>query len=194
MREAKAALRAAIRAVVIDDRHRLDASTQIADAITNHPAFTHATSIAAFVGVRNEPDTTAILHAAIALHKHLYLPRVADRHRLAWTRVHDLHALLPSPYGLFEPAPALPSILHLPDDLDLVLVPGLAFDSSGARLGHGRGYYDRTLATSTTPRIGVTLQRFLDPPEGPAIPTTAHDVFMHAVVTERDLTIISPLP
>ena len=192
MREEKAALRTALREVVIDDDLRTTASRSITDAILDHPAFIDAPSITAFVGVRNEPDTLAILHTALDLHKHVYLPRVADRTRLAWHRIHDLHSFVTTPYGLLEPSPASPSTLHIPEGVALALVPGLAFASDGARLGHGRGYYDRALATTTAHRLGVTLSRFLDPPEGP-IPTTATDVFMHAIVTERDLTSCPPV-
>jgi 5-formyltetrahydrofolate cyclo-ligase len=188
----KAALRTALREVVIDDRLRTLASQRITDAVLNHPRFIDAPSITAFVGVRNEPDTTAILRAALDLHKTIYLPRVADRTRLAWHRIHDLHSFVTTPYGLLEPSPSSPSTLHIPDDVTLALVPGLAFASTGARLGHGRGYYDRALTTTTAHRLGVTLSRFLDPPEGP-IPTTTTDVFMHAVLTERDLTSCPPV-
>ena len=70
----------------------------------------------------------------------------------------------------------------------------LAFSSAGARLGHGRGYFDRALArvTTHTALVGVALARFLDPAEGP-IPTTPADVPMHAILTERDLTICKPV-
>src|SRR5687768_15259247 len=100
--EAKAALRAALRAVAIDERERSEASQRIAHRVIHLDAFADASSITAFVGVRNEPDTNAILQAALDLGKALYLPRVADRTRLAWHRVHDLHSFVTTPYGLLE--------------------------------------------------------------------------------------------
>ncbi len=193
MREAKANLRAALRRVSIDDADRTTASARITAILLGHELFTTASSIAAFVGTRNEPDTTAILLAAFEQHKHVYLPRVLDRTTLAWHRVHDLHDLRRSAYGLLEPPAESEHQTTFPE-VALALVPGLGFSSAGERIGHGRGYYDRTLArvTAHTALVGTTLARFVDPPEGP-IPTTATDVPMHAILSERDLTICSPI-
>ena len=193
MREAKANLRAALRRVSIDAGERVEASMRITDLFLQHELFTTAASITAFVGTNNEPDTTAILLAAIEQHKHVYLPRVVDRTTLAWHRVHALDYLTRSDYGLLEPPADDDATTDFPE-VALALVPGLAFSSAGARLGHGRGYFDRALArvTTHTALVGVALARFLDPPEGP-IPTTATDVPMHAILTERDLTICKPV-
>lgn len=158
-----------------------------------HPAWQAARSVAAFVGVGAEPDTFALLHAALASRRRLWLPRVLDGPRglSVMVEVHDLHALAPAPFGLLEPPPspgeqAVPSITPS-TPIDLVLVPGLAFSSAGARIGFGAGHYDRLLApvahASAPIRMGLCFASFLDPPEGP-IPTAPHDVPMHLVATE----------
>lgn len=188
MLDDKGRLRAALRSVAIPDDQRALASHLLADVVVNHAAFITATAITAFVGVRHEPDTTAILHTALEHGKQLFLPRVLDRTTLAWHRIHDLDALVTSAFGLLEPSPSHPHALDFPS-VELAIIPGLAFASrSGARLGQGRGYYDRALqhAPTRTTFLGVCLARFLDPPEG-EIPTTPTDVLMHAVATERGL-------
>lgn len=147
--------------------------------------------MAAFVGVRSEPDTTAILERAWAEGKVLLLPRVVslDPPRLAWIRCVEIGQLEAGTFGLLEPRarpewPPRPSL----DGVDLVLVPGLGFGSDGARIGFGKGHYDHALAAlrgfDVPVRMGVGFVPFLDPPEGP-IPMEPFDVPMHWVATDR---------
>ena len=68
-------------------------------------------------------------------------PRVLEEHALAFARVTDWSELRPGRYGVLEP-PALAAVTR-PEEGDLVLVPGVAFDRAGNRLGRGQGYYDR---------------------------------------------------
>ncbi len=156
-----------------------------------------ARAVAAFVGVRGEPDTRPLLEAALAQGRQLWLPRVlhsADG-LCELVAVTDLDQLAPAPFGLLEPTPRPddPTLRTVNPDapIDLVLVPGLAFSSSGARIGFGRGHYDRLLAPSSKSnhpiRMGVAFADMLDPIEGP-IPTAAHDVSMHWVATDRGVT------
>lgn len=169
------------------------ASQALTAAVLAHPAWRAARSVAAFVGVGTEPDTRTLLETALAEGRRLWLPRVLDGRggRSLMVEVIDLAVLAPAPFGLLEPRPrpgelALPAIT--PDaPIDLVLVPGLAFSSEGARIGFGPGHYDRLLApVASVPhptRIGVCFASFLDPTEGP-IPTEPHDVPMHWIATE----------
>jgi 5-formyltetrahydrofolate cyclo-ligase len=83
------------------------------------------------------------------------------------------------PRGIREPAgPAIPL-----RGLSLVVTPGLAFDLQGARLGYGGGFYDRAMAGYPGLRVGLAYHVCL----APALPAAAHDVPVHAVVTERGL-------
>jgi 5-formyltetrahydrofolate cyclo-ligase len=149
--------------------------------------------VAAFVGVGGEPDTRGLLAAALEQGRRLWLPRVlrGAAGESVLVEVTDLDGLAPAGFGLLEPAPREgertmgPITSDVP--LDLVLVPGLAFARSGARIGFGAGHYDRLLApvarAQVPVRMGVCLAAFLDPVEGP-IPTEPHDVTMQWVATE----------
>ncbi len=94
--------------------------------------------------------------------------------------------LSPGRFGVREPAA---SCLVVPwNRLDLVLVPGLAFDSSGGRLGRGRGFYDRVLTRAATTACGVAFEEQLFP----EVPLEAHDVRLDCLVTpERFLSFSS---
>ncbi len=98
--------------------------------------------------------------------------------------------LTAGPFGILEPQA---SALEIdPDDLDLVLCPGLAFSTSGNRLGQGGGYYDRYLPKATKARrIGIAFNLQLRD----SIPSNPHDIAMHEIVTEsQHLTIGNPGP
>ncbi|MEZ4382636.1 MAG: 5-formyltetrahydrofolate cyclo-ligase [Nannocystaceae bacterium] len=159
------------------------------------PAWRRARRVAAFVGVGGEPDTAAILAATLGAGKRLLLPRVVrrppegGRSRLGFRWLGDLGALEPGRFGLLEPPAVGPEAATLVPALavDLVLVPGLAFARGGGRLGFGMGYYDRALAplagAAAPLRVGICFAEFV----GAAVPTEAHDVPMHALLSEREL-------
>src|SRR5215207_5092722 len=89
-------------------------------------------------------------------------------------------------YRILEPRPELRELPGKKVDvagLDLIIVPGVAFDLRGARLGQGFGYYDRLLgrARPDTPLVALAFECLIFP----HVPTQAHDVFMDRIVTEK---------
>jgi 5-formyltetrahydrofolate cyclo-ligase len=88
------------------------------------------------------------------------------------------------PFGILEPDPEeWPKVAH--ETIDLALIPALAFDRNGNRLGRGRGFYDRLLVSSgfRALKVGIVSERFLLP----EIPTEIHDISMDLVVTESGI-------
>ena len=105
-------------------------------------------------------------------------PRVSGPQRLTLHAVSDPSELIAGSFGLKEPAEDTPIVeLH---DIDLVIVPGVAFDVHGRRIGHGGGYYDRLLPTlRRAKRIGYAF----DGQVFPEIPSDDHDAAVDVVVT-----------
>jgi 5-formyltetrahydrofolate cyclo-ligase len=95
------------------------------------------------------------------------------------------------PFGILEPDPEQwPNVGH--ETIDLALIPALAFDRNGNRLGRGKGFYDRLLASEEfrALKIGIVTELFLLP----EIPTEAHDVPMDLVVTELGIYLPTGSP
>ena len=100
-------------------------------------------------------------------------------------RLADMNELAIGMYKILEPKPELRSLPDKqcgPTELDLVMVPGVAFDRRGGRMGHGKGYYDKLLqhARPDTPLVALAFECQLFP----EIPVAGHDIFMDKIITE----------
>ena len=163
-------------------------STELCAHVLAEARWRAATSVAAFVGVRGEPDTRPLLIAALAAGKQLWLPRMGGprRQQIEFVAVTDLVALAPAPFGLLEPREG-PGVALAETDVDLVLMPGLAFTRTGVRLGYGKAHYDGAMAPLRAlprpVRIGLCFSDELVE----ALPEEPHDVGVHALATELGL-------
>jgi 5-formyltetrahydrofolate cyclo-ligase len=149
------------------------------------PGFRAISEVACFASLPGEVDTTPVFEAAQAAGKSVCLPRMRGAD-LEFVPVSDLTGLVRAALGVREPDAACAARSLLP--AALVLVPGLAFDRAGARLGRGAGYYDRALARirresprSTFIGLGFALQII------ERVPMHPHDVPVDAVLTEDAL-------
>ena len=180
---AKEALRkrlAALRRTLLPERRALHAASMSAQ-LAAHPAFASARVILAYAALRFEIDPQALIEQAWLRGKTVCLPRVVQEpHGLALHVFSAGDTLAESGFVVREPLASAPVVA--PGDVDLVLVPGLAFDGRGERLGFGQGYYDRLLPTLTrATRIGLAYELSLLP----EVPSAAHDVPVHYIATER---------
>lgn len=187
-----AADKAALRRRLRDERAAIDAkdgsrwSAAIAERVLAHPAVQAATTVHAFVGaLPGEVDTEPLLQRLLDGGRRLVCPRV-EGDALTHYVVDDLARLAAGPMGLREPDPHRCAPADLAT-IDVVLVPGLAFDEAGRRLGMGRAYYDRFLAflsPTTTTAIGLAFElQVVD-----RVPVAQHDVPVDWLITE-DRTI-----
>ena len=109
----------------------------------------------AFMPFRNEVDTTYIINKLLDKNVQVALPRVdkATNTIRAFSVTNLKSDLEDGVWGIKEPRSIMPEIL--PADIDLILVPGVAFDKKGFRLGYGGGFYDRFLQETKALTIGV---------------------------------------
>jgi 5-formyltetrahydrofolate cyclo-ligase len=151
------------------------------------PQYAAAAHVAAYVPLLGEVDVLPLLGEARLASKRVYLPRLLADGRLEFA-VYDPAYLVKGPRGVMQPAAELPAVPV--SELDLLVVPGLAFDGAGRRLGLGAGYYDKTLAGQTKKPFcagaGYDFQ-LVD-----ALPADAWDVPLDAVVTESATIVLAP--
>lgn len=150
--------------------------------------FRNADTILLFASFRSEVDTRAILRHILKLGKRLILPRV-DPHlrQLRLYEVRDTQALSPGYMGIAEPPAQTGREVQL-RDVHLAIVPGLAFDASGNRLGYGGGYYDRLLAAAAHQRDPVvTISFCFEEQITEALPSEPHDIKIDMIITDKRL-------
>lgn len=116
-------------------------SKEIAARLVELEAIKKARVVMGFMSIRNEVDLWPFLEVFRQEDKTVLLPRVMDHESIQAIPFQSKGALQKSPYGILEPVGSS----YDPAQIDVVLVPGLAFDYSGHRIGYGRGYYDRFL-------------------------------------------------
>ncbi len=177
----------ALRREVLAARAKLPAAARHAEAeavvarVLALPAYRRARTVMAYAAFGDELPTGPLLKAIVESGRRLVLPVTHWATRALEPRTVSDPAvpLVAGPRGIPEPAPEQPPCD--PADIDLVLVPGVAFDAAGHRLGYGLGFYDRFLAAlpHRPPRVGLALGVQLVA----AVPTEAHDLPMDHVVT-----------
>ena len=161
-----------------------EVSQTIVDRFMQLPEYQQAKTVMFYVDVRTEVRTRQALPAALASGKRIVIPYCVDG-ELELFHLESMDELELGMYRILEPKAELRGILakQTPvEELDLVMVPGVAFDRRGGRTGHGKGYYDKLLehALPKTPLIALAFECQLFP----EIPMQDHDIFMDKVVTE----------
>ena len=112
--------------------------------------FRRAQRIAVYFPTKNEVRTEGIFEKAKEYGKELYFPRVVNA-LLDFHKVDSLGELKPGKFGV--PEPSQDSTIIQVKDLDMIVIPGVAFDLRGRRLGYGKGFYDRTLVNVSREKI-----------------------------------------
>ena len=189
LREAKRAARERALAArdALPEPVRAAASLRIADGITSLASFAAARTVLVTLPFRSEWDTRVVARRALAAGKVVASPRVdAVARMLTLHRIADLaRDVEPGYRGIPEPRPECSGVE--PATIDWVLVPGVAFDGAGRRLGYGGGYYDRLLPllAAGVPRVAGAF----DVQVVPDVPCGPHDLVVDCVVTETRLVV-----
>lgn len=160
-------------------------SRQIVARFFALPAYQAARTVLFYLDVRSEVRTRHSLPEALASGKKIVVPYCVEG-ELELFHLEAMEELAVGMYKILEPRAELrsrPEKRVAVQDVDLIMVPGVAFDRQGGRTGHGKGYYDKLLeqARPETPLVALAFEcQLFD-----AIPMLPHDIFMDLVITEQ---------
>ena len=160
------------------DSIRNESGRLIRDHVLEMPQVTSAGTIAAYYSVGTEPDTRGLIFALWKRGSYVVLPVLLPDGDLDWASYEGPESLAPGPRGVLQPVEPVRG-LGTVARADVVLVPALAVDVQGRRLGRGGGSYDRALA-----RVGPqvpTIALLYDSELLPSVPAEEHDQSVRAV-------------
>lgn len=158
-------------------------SRAIRDRVLGLPLYREAPSLHTYIGaIEGEVATDGIVEAALASGRRVFCPRVVrGPDRLESYEIRSLDELIPGPRGLREPDPARARRVA-EEEIGLVLVPGIAFDRRGHRIGFGAGFYDRFLGALGAPTVGLAFSLQIVH----RVPCAKRDVPADWIVTEEE--------
>jgi len=192
LREAKRSLRARVLKARdgLSSAERASASQAIAATLSQRPDFDSARVVLLTLPFGSEWDTRLLLAAALGRGKTVAAPRVnVARRMLELHELRDAEAdVCPGYRGIPEPRSECPKTALAA--IDWILVPGVAFDAQGRRVGYGGGYYDRllpTLPASALRVAGAFEVQIVD-----RVPTAPHDLALDTIVTEARVIVPAP--
>lgn len=168
----------------VDPEQRRILSAEVIENLWSVSDFRTADSILFFISFRSEVDTIPMIHRALSEDRIVCVPCTDSGNKdMMASRIYDFdNDLELGNYNILEPRGACLRPLP-PEEIDVVLMPGVAFDLSGGRLGYGGGYYDRFLQ-KCSPRctlIAVAFEiQIID-----HVPCADHDARIHKIVTEK---------
>lgn len=155
------------------------ASAQAAGAFCLLEEYRSAGAIGLYAPFDNEVSTEPIFRDAVRHSKKVFFPKTdAVRKNISFFRVRDLAEMTPGYAGILEPAKTEKGEL---DAMELLVIPGLAFDLKGNRLGYGLGFYDRLLEKYHGCKIALAYEFQLSD----SLPTSSTDVAVDIIVTEE---------
>jgi len=165
------------------EEKRRRSSEAIRRKVVRLTAFRRAKTVCCYVALPYEVQTWQMIEVMLSKSKRVVVPVMELRTKeLSLCEVRDpVTELSPGPFGVLEPKPSVRRPVSL-KAVDLVLVPGLAFDRSGNRLGRGEGYFDRFLSRlpKTVPTVGLAFRfQLLN-----HLPVDSHDHAVTTVLTE----------
>lgn len=156
---------------------------RVGGLIGRHPAWRRAAIVGGYVPLPDELDLSGLLRQALAEGRRVAVPSFDPGSGLyLYREIRDWAAdLRPGRFGIGEPGAACPPVPVT--SLDFALVPGIAFDGLGGRLGRGKGFYDRLLSQA----VGVTCGVGLDEQLVARVPVEAHDIRMNLIAVPAGL-------
>ncbi len=164
---------------------RAEKSKRIVDHLLQSSLYQEARFVFSFVPFGDEVNIRPVLEQAVQVGKRLAIPKTLSSPReLVLYPFEGWDQLIAGVYGILEPDPEKGTVVD-PADIDLILMPGVAFDRQGGRLGYGGGYYDRFLAS--LPQLPPLLAPCFTEQMVEQVPTEGHDIQVDMLITDEEI-------
>lgn len=139
----------------------LEKSMDVCRNILQSYAFRFADTILMYSAVRNEVDLKEVFYTGLKDGKSVYFPKTYGKGKMQFFKISDMEELVPGKYGVLEPSGESEAFDKEKSTHVLCLVPAIAFDKRGYRIGYGAGYYDRFIKKGNIIFAGVTYEEAL---------------------------------
>lgn len=165
----------------ISDTERKKKSIEICQKISELPQFLTCDTLFIYAPIKTEADPLPLFEAADKLGIRIAFPiSLTDTSTLDFRLVRSLDELNVGAYGIREPGSNFPKAFYT--QKSICIVPALAFDAQGNRLGYGKGYYDRFLSDFCGLSIGITFDEL----KCPALPIESTDISVDIIITDKE--------
>lgn len=176
----------------LSDDEVIRMSKAIKSQILELDIYKSSSNILTFISFGNEVDTKELITSSLDCQKYIYAPRVANKD-MDFYKIYNLEDLVTSKFGVLEPIPDDSNLFELNEDRlkekTIMIIPGLAFDNKGNRLGYGKGYYDEYLSRDYAKdfvKIAVAYDfQIVD-----KVPIDEYDVPVDYIVTPTNIVTI----
>ena len=154
----------------------------IYDKFINSELYKNANNLFIYVSFGSEVNTHKIIEKAIKDNKNVYVPKTyVDKREMAAVKIHSLDELIVDSYGILEPKNV--DKINVSKEFDLIIMPGVAFDISGNRIGYGAGYYDKYISSNNKQYVKVALaydEQIVD-----TIEKEGHDIKVDYIINSK---------
>jgi len=165
----------------LNKRELLEKSEAIKERLFAQPEFRKAKKILFFAGIKNEVQTEEMISDALALGKTVCVPKTDfEKQKMSAVIISSFEELKEKKFGLLEPESGKEIF---PEEIDLIIVPGVAFDTQGRRLGLGKGFFDKFLQETRrdASKIALSFECNIEK----SVPYASHDMLMNKIITEN---------
>ena len=183
----------ALRRKILDERKNInivkkeEMDNKILDKLYESEYYRKSKKIFIYISYDSEINTKGIINKALEDNKKVYVPRTEFKNRLMdAVEIMSLDNLVESDFGILEPSIKEPHID--PNELDLIVVPGVAFDKQGGRVGYGAGFYDRYFNKISEDNVGriIKLALAYEFQTLDKVPMNDQDIPVDFIITENE--------
>jgi len=183
----------ALRRKILDERKNInivekeEMDNKILDKLYESEYYRKSKKIFIYISYDSEINTKGIINKALEDNKKVYVPRTEFKNRLMdAVEIMSLDNLVESDFGILEPSIKEPHID--PNELDLIVVPGVAFDKQGGRVGYGAGFYDRYFNKISEDNVGriIKLALAYEFQTLDKVPMNDKDIPVDFIITENE--------